>query len=83
MRNVKGTSGNAQFKGLGMAYRLFRAPFPLAVIGTEEVKLAALRPADTEAVPEEEAHAGVFIQCWMEERGGGARRRSAERRCLY
>ena len=60
-----------QLKGLGMAYRLFRAPFPPAVIGTDEVKLAALRPADAEAVPEEEAHAGVFIQCWMEEVGFG------------
>ena len=71
LKAFKGTAGKAQQKALAYAHKLFRAPFTPLIMTSEEVKMAALKPTEAEGEPEEEAHAGAFIQCWMEEVGGG------------
>ena len=68
----KGTSGKAGVKGVKQAAAAFGAPIGFDVQRSKLVSMAQKKPPDAERNPSEEAHMGVFVQCWMEEAGGAA-----------
>ena len=70
----KGTSGEAVVKGLAQSHTLFKAPFPPGLLGSDQVWTSAKRPTDVENEDEEEAHAGAWVLCFLEELGVGGLR---------
>jgi hypothetical protein len=68
----KGTSGHSAVKALGYAHNVVGAPFPDSVRKTRLVETACTRPPDAAEGGKEVAHAGVFVQGWLEGVAGGA-----------